>query len=150
MQFGSVDEILDFAIEQEQRAHDLYVEVAKTVKRPGLKDTLLDMAEMETGHRRKLEAIKSGQLPGFVQESVENLKISDALVEVKPVPSMTYQEVLLLAMKAEQRANELYVGLAAATEDPSLKKVFSGLAQEELKHKNFFETEYDSVILEGN
>ena len=150
MQFGSVEEILDFAIEQEQKAHDLYAEVAETVKRPGLKDTLLGMAEMEMGHRRKLEAIKSGQLPGFVQEKVENLKISDSLVDVKPVPNMTYQEVLLLAMKAEQRANELYIGLAGATGDPSLQQVFNGLAQEELKHKNFFETEYDSVILEGN
>ncbi len=150
MQFGSVEEILDFAIEQEQKAHDLYVEVAETVKRPGLKDTLLGMAEMEMGHRQKLEAIKSGRLPGFVQEKVENLRIADALVDVKPVPNMTYQEVLLLAMKAEQRANELYLGLAEATGDPSLRQVFSGLAQEELKHKNFFETEYDSVILEGN
>lgn len=150
MDFGSIEEILDFAIEQEQKAHDLYVKVAGMVTRPGMKQTFLELAEMEMGHRRKLEGIKAGELPGFVPERVQDLKITQALVDVEPVPNMTYQEALLFAMKAEQRAHDLYVGLAAATQDPGLKELFKGLAQEELKHKHFFETEYDEVILTGN
>ncbi len=150
MQFGSVEEILDFAIEQEQKAHDLYTEVAGMVTRPGMKQTFLELAEMELGHRRKLEGIKAGELPGFTPAKVQNLGLAETLVDVDPAPNMTYQEVLLFAMKAEQRAHDLYVGLAGATDDAGLREVFKGLAQEELKHKHFFETEYDEVVLEGN
>ncbi len=150
MEFGSVEEILDFAIENEQKAHDLYMEVADMVERPGMRQTFLELAQMEMGHRRKLENIKVGSLPGFVEEKVQNLKITEALVDVEPRPHMTYQEVLLFAMKAEQRAHDLYVALTGATTDPGLRELFKGLAQEELKHKHFFETEYDDVILEGN
>lgn len=150
MQLDSVEEILDFAIEREQEAHDLYVRVAGMVSRAGLRQTFLDLAEMEMGHRRRLEGIRSGRLPGFVPEKVEDLKISNVLVSVEPVSGMTYQEALIFAMKAEQRAHDLYVGLAVATADPVLRGIFRGLAQEELKHKHLFETEYDDVVLEGN
>ncbi len=150
MDMKSVEEILDFAIGKEQEAHDLYADLAEKVTRPGLKTTFRELAEMEMGHRRRLEGIKAGELPGFADEAVQNLKISDHLVDVKPHPNMDYQEALLFAMKAEQRAHDLYVGLAGATSDPGLRGVFRDLAKEELRHKLFFETEYDDVILEGN
>lgn len=150
MRFQTVGEILEFAIGKEQEAHDLYAGVAEKVKRPGLRGTFLELAQMELGHRRKLEAIKDGALPGFRAEHVQNLKVTDSLVDVTPHANMDYQEVLLLAMKAEQKAHDLYVGLASATSDTGLREIFKGLAQEELKHKLFFETEYDEVVLEGN
>ena len=146
----SVEAILDFAIAREQEAHDLYLVVADLVTRAGLRQTFLDLAEMEMGHRRKLEGIRSGQLPGFAPGKVEDLRISDALLGVAPGPDMTYQETLMFAMKAEQRAHDLYVGLAAATSDPALREVFRSLAGEELGHKHFFETEYDDVVLADN
>ncbi len=150
MQFRSIEEILDFAIGKEMEAHDMYRDIAAKVKRPGLEKTFLELAEMELGHKAKLEAVKAGDLSGFAAGEVQNLKISDHLVDVKPHPNMDYQEALLFAMKAEQRAHDLYVDLARATSDPGLREVFKGLAKEELKHKLFFETEYDDVILEGN
>ena len=150
MQFTGIEDILDFAIGKEQEAHDLYADLAEKVRRPGLRTTFLELAEMELGHRTRLEKIKGGTLPGFVPEKVADLKISDYLVEAEPHPNMDYQEALLFAMKAEQKAHDLYVNLAGATADSGLRGIFKGLAQEELKHKLFFETEYDDVILEGN
>lgn len=150
MDFSSIDDVLDFAIGKEQEAHDLYMEVANMVTRPGMRETFEELAEMEMGHRRRLENIKAGNLDGFKPGAVQNLRISDHLVDVKPRPHMDYQEVLLFAMKAEQRAHDLYVALAEAISDASLYQIFTDLANEELKHKLFFETEYDDVILEGN
>ncbi len=150
MEFHGVEDVLDFAIGKEQEAHDLYARVADMVRRPGLRQTFLELAEMELGHRRRLEGIKASGLGGFPDDTVENLKISDVLVDVEPEPDMTYQEALLFAMKAEQRAHDLYIGLAGAVTDPGLKETFKVLAKEELRHKLFFETEYDDVILEGN
>ena len=150
MDFSSIEDVLDYAIGKEQEAHDLYMEVANMVTRPGMRETFEELAEMEMGHRRRLENIKAGNLDGFSPAAVQNLKISDHLVDVEPHPNMDYQEVLLFAMKAEQRAHDLYVALANAVSDASLYQVFSDLAKEELRHKHFFETEYDDVILEGN
>ncbi len=150
MDFSSIEDVLDFAIGKEQEAHDLYMDVANMVKRPGMRETFVELAEMELGHRRRLEAIKAGNLGGFRPGAVQNLRISDHLVDVEPHPNMDYQEVLLFAMKAEQRAHDLYVALAEVVSDASLYQVFDDLAKEELKHKLFFETEYDEVILEGN
>ena len=150
MEFRSIEDVLDFAIGKEQEAHDLYVRVADMVRRPGLRQTFLELAEMELGHRRRLEGIKASGVSGFPEDPVRDLGISDLLVDVEPSPDMTYQEALLFAMKAEQRAHDLYFGLARATSDAALRETFRELAREELRHKLFFETEYDDVILEGN
>jgi len=150
MDILGVEDVLDFAIAKEQEAHDLYARVAEMVRRPGLRQTFLELAEMELGHRRRLEGIKAGGTAGFGSGPVSDLGLTDLLVDVKPSPEMTYQEALLFAMKAEQRAHDLYIGLAKAVSGEELRETFRALAREELKHKLFFETEYDDVILEGN
>ena len=62
---------------------------------------------------------------------------------------MTYAEGLIVAIKAEQAAQELYTSLAEATDDPNLAAVFMALAGEEAKHKQRFELEYEEAVLEG-
>ncbi|MCG6947545.1 MAG: ferritin family protein [Acidobacteria bacterium] len=145
----SFDEILDFAIANEQKAHDLYVEIAEQSRRPGMRKALMEFAAEEIKHREKLEAVKAGERPHLSVEKVETLGIAERLIEIEPGSGMNYQGALLFAMKAEQHAYELYTGLANATDDPALRELFNGLAQEELKHKLHFEREYDEVVLEG-
>ena len=150
MTFDTVDQILDFAIQKEQEAHDLYRDLADKVRRPGMGAMFNELADMEAGHRARLERIKAGDRPVMADEQVADLRVADYLKDVQPEPNMDYQSALLFAIKAEQRAHDLYMGLAGATDDAGLKDVFKGLAQEELKHKLRFETEYDDVVLEGN
>jgi rubrerythrin len=150
MQFNSVEEILDYAIEREEQAAKLYSNLAKTVERPGMREAFLEFAAEEGRHKARLMKIKAGEIPAAGQfEDVPDLKISDELVEAKPTPGMTYAEALLLAMKAEKAAFLLYEQLAQATTDPGLAEVFRSLAQEEAKHKLRFEIEYDDHVLEG-
>ena len=144
------DEILDFAIDNEQKAHDLYVGIAEQARRPGMRKAFMEFAAEEIKHREKLEAVKAGERPQLSTEKIETLGITETLVEIDPDPGLDYQDALLFAMKAEQRAHDLYIGLAQAMDDPGLRSLFRGLAHEELKHKLFFEREYDDVILEGN
>ena len=112
--------------------------------------TFLEFAAQEMQHRERLEAIKAGKLPELDQARVETLGLSEHLVDVPVEKDMDYQSALLFAMKAEQRAYDLYAGLAKATDDPNLVTLFEGLAQEELKHKLHFEREYDDVVLGDN
>ena len=150
MSFADVTEILEFAIAKEQEAHDLYAGLAQTVERPAMRETFRDLALEELGHKRKLEAIRSGELAGFVGERVEDLKVADYLIEVEAEPGMDYRSALVFAMKAEARAEALYQGLAAATEDSAVREIFLGLAREEAGHKRRFESEYDDLVHGGH
>jgi len=150
MPAGNLDEILDFAIAGEQEAHDFYMDLAKKVERPGMEGLFTQFAREELGHKAKLENIKKGARSFVPAKKVMDLKIGDYLVDVDPTATLTYQNALILAMKRERAAFQLYTDLAAQSEDAEVKQIFESLAQEEAKHKLRFEIEYDDMILTEN
>jgi rubrerythrin len=150
MPADNLEEILDFAIAGEQEAHDFYLDLAKKVERPGMEGLFTQFAREELGHKAKLENIKKGARSFAPAKKVMDLKIGDYLVDVDPTATLTYQNALILAMKRERAAFRLYTDLAAHSEDPEVKQIFEGLAQEEAKHKLRFEVEYDDMILTEN
>ncbi len=149
MKFDSVKAVLDFAISREVEAAQLYRTLADEVTRPGMREAFLAFAAQEDGHRARLESIQAGDTAPLPEGSVEHLHMSEYLVEVQPEVGMTYQRGLLYAMKAEEAAYRLYSDLAASVTEPGLVNLFRGLAQEEIRHKQRFESEYDDVVLEG-
>jgi len=150
MQFNSVDEILDFAMEKEQEAHDLYAGLAGQAKNPGMKAVFQEFAQEEAGHKKKLQAVKDGKKLMSSEEKILDLKIGDFLVDVEVKPNLSYQEALILAMKAEKNAYKMYHSLAQAADDAGIKDLLLGLAAEEAKHKLRFEIEYDDNVLTEN
>ncbi|MCP4605704.1 MAG: ferritin family protein [Proteobacteria bacterium] len=147
----TVDEILEFAIDSEQSAVDLYMGLAAQAKSSGIKKTFEEYAQEERGHKSKLQEVKAGKR--FFSSSeppVLDLKISDYTVDKEPGPDADYQTVLLFAMKKEKAAFRLYSALAEKTDDAAIKDLLLGLAQEEAKHKLRFEVEYDEIILVEN
>jgi rubrerythrin len=150
MQFDSVDAILDFAIQKEEEASQLYSTLAGKAQQPGMKEVLESFSAEEQGHKAKLVAVKEGKQLLSSQQKVLDLKIGDTLVDVEIKPDLDYQEILILAMKAEKAAFRLYSDLARAIDDAAVKDLFLGLAQEEARHKLRFEVEYDDNILKEN
>ena len=147
----NVNEILDFAIEREQDAHDFYADLAGKADSKAMATTFEQFAAEEAGHKKKLEAVKAGKKLVVAGSAVLDLKIAEYTVEVDPeTDELAYQAALLLAMKREKAAFRMYSDLAAATDDADLQALFAGLAQEEAKHKLRFEVEYDDVILTEN
>ena len=149
-EINQVDELLDYAIDREQDAHDFYMDLATRVDKPSMKQVFTQYASEELGHRRKLEGIKAGKTLLPSRKQVQDLKLADYLVDVDPEADLDYQETLILAMKREKAAFRLYSDLAKATDDPEVKLAFMALAQEEAKHKLRFEIEYDDQILQEN
>jgi rubrerythrin len=149
-QFGSVDEILDFAIGKEEEAAQLYTNLGRQTQKSWMRQVFEEFANEELGHKQKLLAIKQGKRLLPAAEKVMDLKIADYVMDVKAGPDLDYQDALVLAMKEEKAAFKLYSDLAAATEDESLRATLLALAQEEAKHKLRFEIEYDEHILTGN
>jgi len=147
---NSVDEILDYAIDQEQQAADFYANLAGRAEKAGMKDILLDFAAEEKSHKERLLAIKAGDHELTPEEEILDLKISDYLVEVDSGDDISYQDALIVAMKRERAAFQLYTDMAAKIPESHLKEVLQGLAKEEAKHKLFFESEYDERVLQDN
>jgi rubrerythrin len=145
--FGSVDELLDFAIEKEEEANKFYTGLAGKMDRPAMRQVFEEFAKEELKHKEKLLGVKEGKLLVSAESKVIDLKIGDYLVVVPPSPDMDYQEALILAMKKEKASFKLYTNLAAATEDNNLQSLLLGLAQEEAKHKLRLEVEYDENFL---
>jgi rubrerythrin len=149
-EFETIDDILDFAIGEEEGAQKFYESLASSASSSGMREVFEGFAREERGHKARLEAIRGGKArEGFV-EGVQDLKIGDYLVELDPTPETSYQEALILAMKKEKAAFKLYSDLAAVAPDEELKNTFLGLAQEEAQHKLRFQVEYDDNILTDN
>ena len=140
--FGSVDEVLDFAIARENEANLLYVRLADMVKKPELVKVLRVLAAEEVEHRMKLEAVKAGEA-AIEEEEVGSLNIADYVPDVEPHPDMDYAELLVVAMKKEDLSYKLYTNLAAISQKKELRDIFSKLAQEEAGHRLRFEIDYD-------
>ena len=148
--FKNIDDVLDFAMKSEQEAVDFYNQLASTMQNQEMKDTFLQFAKEEVGHKARLQKIKDERLFDLSDEKVQDLKISDYVVNVKPTPDMKYADALVLAMKKEKAAFKLYTNLAERTENPEIKAVFQNLAVEESKHKLRFELEYDEYVMREN
>jgi rubrerythrin len=147
----SIDKVLDYAIQKEQDAADLYTMLAGKVEQKHMKQIFEEFALEEVGHKAKLERIKAGEMEfSPPSQQITDLKIGDTLKETPIDGDIDYQQALILAMKAEKAAFKLYTDLAAMADDANIKQVFQGLAQEEAKHKLRFEIEYDENILMEN
>lgn len=144
------DSIINFAIQREKEAVQFYKDLQDQVKFLQRKEFLKSLEEMEKGHVTILENLKKKEIDEIKVSEVKNLKINDYLVESAPTETLSYQDILIIGMKKEQTAYELYTTLAEESSLPDIKKVFQKLASEEAKHKLFFETIYDEDILKEN
>ena len=144
----TADELLDFAIDQEQEAHDFYMDLAGRAELPDTKDLLTQLASEELRHKKKLEEIRRGSRAFPSAKDVTDLEINDSLVDVEPSSKLNYQDALTLAMKREEAAFRLYTDLSKLAGDKELRRVFLALAQEEAKHTLRFEREYKEAFLD--
>jgi rubrerythrin len=147
---NSVNEILDFAIDREQDAADFYINLAERASSAWMKDILLGFSKEEMRHKGKIKSVKKGEKLLSSEQQVLDLKISDYLVDVEPQDDISLQDAMIVAMKREKAAYRLYSDLAAKVTDPEVKDLFLGLAQEEAKHKLYFEVQYDEQVMRDN
>jgi len=145
MNFKTIQEALEFAINKEKEAVAFYSELSKKESIADLATTFRELAQEEANHvklltsiSKKKTVVESGEL-----KKVPNLKISEYLVEMEYSEHMPMQDILVLAMKREEKALKLYTNLAACSMDDEFTKLFKFLAQEEAKHKLTFERLYD-------
>lgn len=144
------NEILDFAVQREQEAVSFYRELQEEVKFADQIQMLKELEAMEMGHIVVIENIRRKGLSETEIKKVPNLKISEYLTSDVDDLDLTYQNVLIKAMKREEASTKLYTEMSIRFQDNEISTLFRTLAAEEAQHKYKFEKIYDEWISKGN
>jgi len=147
MSCSTVDTVISFAIQKEEQAMSFYQHCADRARPQGIKEFFLEMASEERRHCELLRGLDLSTLSGVKLAKVEDLHISDYMIDVKFHEQLTYQEALVLSMKKEEKAHAFYLGWKDKCMHEKTAGIFEMLADEELQHKRRIETIYDEEIL---
>jgi rubrerythrin len=150
MEFENLDAILDFAIEKEIEAAEFYTDLSKGETFSGSSEMFEEFAREERKHQKMLEDFKTqGATAGMKDYKfkwITDIKRSDYVVDLEYSPGMGYNDILMLAMKREEKALKLYNDFLEQTDSAEGKTLFKILCQEEAKHKLALETMYDDYM----
>ncbi|MBN2591714.1 MAG: ferritin family protein [Sedimentisphaerales bacterium] len=139
----SDQEILEFAIFRENEAYNFFMTLADSVKDDRISKVFEDLAAEELEHKAKLEleVMKMGKTVSTELEPPR--PANEYIISDDPSPlDMDYKDVLMLAIEKEDAAYRTYINLIGTIHDEHSREVLLALAQEEIKHKMRFETEY--------
>lgn len=134
-----IEKLLNMAIRRERDAAAFYRQMQQRAASPATKELFAQLTQDELGHERFLETCMSQPAMLAQLEAGPDFQVTDT-ADLPPISAdMPPVDAIALAMKNEQRAMELYQGLAAAAGDAKLRATFQSLATMELGHKNRLE-----------
>ena len=145
--FGSVEEILEFAVAMEETSWKFYTDWAEKVDNDAISTVFQEFAGEELKHKKLIEDVRAGERKLEARHGVADLQLADHYVKPEPSAAMTYQEALLVAIDREVAAIKMYGHLVSVCVEESLCSVFDALADEEKKHKLKLETIYDDNFM---
>jgi rubrerythrin len=150
MEFENLAAILNFAIEKEIEAAEFYTGISKKEAFSGTGKMFEEFSREERKHQKMLEDFKVQGLAASMQDYqfkwVTDIKRSNYVVDLEYSPGMGYNEILMLAIKREEKALKLYNDFLEQAESKDSKTLFKVLCQEEAKHKLALETMYDDYM----
>ena len=147
MKLNSLDEILRFAIRKEADAAAFY-RMAADRSNPGVKKTFEELAKEEDGHKRKLEGFDLKKIDEMELKEMKGMGLSEVMEDVPFSSDMSYADLLRMAIKNEEKSQQLYTSTAKMVKDPKMEKLLLALAQEESTHKEKLEKIYDKEVLQ--
>jgi rubrerythrin len=149
---------LSIALKKEEDSFAFYKNAEKTVQFKPLKTLFRDLAKEEVKHKsilvKEIKKIEGGakKLDSFTKSSKKqkDYGLSKYLIPQNVKPTMGYQDALIVAMKREEKAVELFDYLGTITTDKKLKSTFKTLYDWEVLHLKKLEEKYDEDILTDN
>ncbi len=147
MTFTSLKDILDFAVAREEEAAAFYADLGRSTNEPALKMLLADLEKEEKKHKALLLGLPRKKAESLAAKPVTDLRITDYLLAEPPGPEMSFQDLLILGAKKEQKAVDLYTALRDRVRDAEHKKLFEFLIMQEKSHKLKLETEYERHVI---
>jgi rubrerythrin len=149
---GKLDrgKILNVALNKEKEARDFYLNAVERVKRLGTKVLLKDLAEMENSHVQLISsALETGVVDTIgIPLDLQDIRLSDYLVPEKQITEQsTSQDVLIIAIHREARAEKFYIDFAGSFKGSDVETLFRRLAGEEYNHRRMLEKEYEDFYM---
>jgi rubrerythrin len=152
MDFENLAAVLDFAIEKEVEAAAFYTHISQEETFSGAGKMFEEFAEEERKHQQLLEDFKarghSAGIEDYQFKWITDIKRSNYVVDLEYRRGMGYSDILMLAMKREEKALQLYDDFLDKAESEESRTLFKMLCQEEAKHKLALETMYDDYMAE--
>jgi rubrerythrin len=145
MKADDAKKIISLAIDREVEAYTFYRTVADKVKDPALKKIFTELAGEEKQHREFLQGMLSKDVSKMHFDEKKNYKVADAMptpplsVDMKPL------EGIIVSIKKELEAMQMYTQLANLSNDTEQKLLFSQLANMESGHKARLEDIYTNM-----
>ncbi len=150
MEFANLAAILDFAIEKEIEAAEFYTKISEEEAFSGAGKMFEEFAREERKHQQMLNDFKKKGLTTSLKEYqfkwITDIKRSNYVLDLEYSPAMGYNEILMLAMKREEKALQLYNDFLEKADSEESRTLFKVLCQEEAKHKLALETMYDDYM----
>ncbi len=149
---------LSIALKKEEDSFAFYKNAEKTVMFKPLKTLFRDLAKEEVKHKsiivKEMKKLEGGakKVDSLTKSSTaqKDYGLSKYLLPQNVKPSMGYQDALIVAMKREEKAVELFDYLRSITTDKKLKDTFKTLYDWEVLHLRMLEEKYDEDILTEN
>ncbi len=137
--------IISNAIKAEVEANKFYSSISKKAKDANLKKLFKDLADEEAAHKLTLK--------GYLAKGAEKIQFSESadykIADELPTPPMTPDlkpvDGLVIAIKNELEAMQMYTQLAKVSADKAQKKIFLELASMERGHKKKLEDLYTNM-----
>ena len=134
--------IISEAINNEVEAYTFYQTVSEKVTDANLKKLFGELAGEEKGHREYLQKLLSRDITSLGFSSTKDYKVGDSIPTPPLTPDMKPVDGLVVAIKKELAAMQMYTQLADASDDAEVKKLFTELAAMERGHKTRLEDIY--------
>ncbi|MDD1686427.1 ferritin family protein [Methanoregula sp.] len=145
MKTEDAKKIISTAIDREVEAYTFYRNVSDKVNDKNLKALFAELAGEEKKHREFLQGFLTKDVSRIKFAAGHDYKVGDAL----PTPDLTMNlkplDGLVLAIKKELDAMQMYTQLASAAADMETQLLFTQLANMERGHKARLEDLYTNM-----
>jgi rubrerythrin len=145
MKADDAKKIISLAIDREVEAYTFYRTISEKVKDKALKSLFTELAGEEKQHREFLQGMLTKNVSSMHFDPKNDYKVGDAL----PTPALTADlkplDGLVIAIKKELEAMQMYTQLANLSTGTEQKLLFSQLATMERGHKARLEDLYTEM-----
>ncbi len=145
-----VKELVAKAAVEEDKSYKFYMDAIGFTEDAAAKIWLKDLAGEELKHKEMLQNFDTAKITKFEPDEAQDLHITEFLIDKDASDIKNFQDVLIVAMKKEQKAYNFYVSMAQSSDNEDIRNLCKILAGEELKHKHEIELFYDDIIFSEN
>ena len=145
MKAEDVKKIISDAINNEIEAYTFYRGVADKAKNPAMKSLFSELAGEEKQHRELLQGMLTKDISKMKFDASHDYKVADELPTPALKVGMKPLEGIVIAIKKELEAMQMYSQLAKLAKDTETQLLFSQLANMERGHKSRLEDIYTNM-----